>query len=190
MRDSGYSRWKKTRNVSSRWIEKVSLFPTRLEFGNLRSTSWWSILDVLDMSVHHGSYRNFQWWDLQTSILWQRITLHCNTTDKKWSTDTWWRTVENESWFRSHLTWWTCVNLFWALLQWKHRDVTIIFNHDHDRIIFRNETVNLVSHNCHSYLHITRSQKVGDEWRERDKWRGWRDLRKRWKRERDFWKYA
>ena len=28
----------------------------------------------------------------------------------------------------------------------KHRGVTIIFNHDYDRIIFRNETVNLISH--------------------------------------------
>ena len=37
----------------------------------------------------------------------------------------------------------------------KHRGVTIIFNHDYDRIIFPNETVNLVSHDCHSYLHIT-----------------------------------
>ena len=37
----------------------------------------------------------------------------------------------------------------------KHRGVTIIFDHDYDRIIFRNETVNLVSHDCHSYLHIT-----------------------------------
>ena len=36
----------------------------------------------------------------------------------------------------------------------KHRGVTIIFNHDFDRIIFRNETVNLISHDCHSYLHI------------------------------------
>ena len=36
----------------------------------------------------------------------------------------------------------------------KRRGVTIIFNHDYDRIIFRNETVNLVSHDCHSYLHI------------------------------------
>ena len=36
----------------------------------------------------------------------------------------------------------------------KHRGVTIIFNHDHDRIIFRNETVNLVFHDCQSYLHI------------------------------------
>ena len=36
----------------------------------------------------------------------------------------------------------------------KHRGVTIIFNHDDDRIIFRNETVNLVSHDCHSYLHV------------------------------------
>ena len=37
----------------------------------------------------------------------------------------------------------------------KHRGVTIILDHDYDRIIFRNETVNLVSHDCHSYLHIT-----------------------------------
>ena len=36
----------------------------------------------------------------------------------------------------------------------KHRGVTIIFNHDYDRIIFRNETVNLVSHDCHSCLHV------------------------------------
>ena len=36
----------------------------------------------------------------------------------------------------------------------KHRGVTIIFNHDYDRIIFRNETVNWVSHDCHSYLHV------------------------------------
>ena len=31
--------------------------------------------------------------------------------------------------------------------------VTIIFNHD--RIIFHNETVNLASHDCHSYLKVT-----------------------------------
>ena len=37
----------------------------------------------------------------------------------------------------------------------KHLGVTIILNHDYDRIIFRNETVNLVSHDCHSYLRIT-----------------------------------
>ena len=37
----------------------------------------------------------------------------------------------------------------------KRRGVTIIFKHDYDRIIFRNETVNLISHDCHSYLHIT-----------------------------------
>ena len=37
----------------------------------------------------------------------------------------------------------------------KHRGVTIIFNHDYDRIIFRNETANLESHDCHSYLHVT-----------------------------------
>ena len=37
----------------------------------------------------------------------------------------------------------------------KRRGVTIIFNHDYDRIILRNKTANLVSHVCHSYLHIT-----------------------------------
>ena len=42
----------------------------------------------------------------------------------------------------------------------KHRGVTIIFNHDYDRIICRNETVNLISHDCHSYLHITRRALV------------------------------
>ena len=37
----------------------------------------------------------------------------------------------------------------------KRRGVTIIFNHDCDSIIFRKETVNLISDDCHSYLHIT-----------------------------------
>ena len=37
----------------------------------------------------------------------------------------------------------------------KRRGVTIIFNHDYDRIIFRDETVNLVSRDYHSHLHIT-----------------------------------
>ena len=41
-----------------------------------------------------------------------------HTTDKKWCTGTWWRTVENESWCRSHLTWWRCANHSWALLNW------------------------------------------------------------------------
>ena len=36
----------------------------------------------------------------------------------------------------------------------KRRGVTIIFNHDYDRIFFRNETVHLVSHECHFYLRI------------------------------------
>ena len=52
----------------------------------------------------------------------------------------------------------------------KHRGVTIIFNHDYDRIIFRNETVNLISHDCHSLLahHFdewnSSLQSVGDGW--------------------------
>ena len=36
----------------------------------------------------------------------------------------------------------------------KRQGVTTIFNHDYDRIIFWNETANLVSHDCHSYLHV------------------------------------
>ena len=42
-----------------------------------------------------------------------------------------------------------------STLALKHRGVTIIFNHDYDRIIFRSKRVNLFSHDCHSYLHIT-----------------------------------
>ena len=37
----------------------------------------------------------------------------------------------------------------------KRLGFTIIFNHDYVRIVFRNETVNLITHNCRSYLHIT-----------------------------------
>ena len=37
----------------------------------------------------------------------------------------------------------------------KRPGVTIIFNHNYDRIIFRNETANLISHDFHSYLHLT-----------------------------------
>ena len=34
----------------------------------------------------------------------------------------------------------------------KRRGVTIIFNHDYDRVISVNETVNLISNDCLSYL--------------------------------------
>ena len=37
----------------------------------------------------------------------------------------------------------------------KRRGVSIIFNHDYDHIIYRNETDNFISHVCHSYQHIT-----------------------------------
>ena len=40
----------------------------------LRSSSWWSILDVLDMSAHPGLHRNFQWWVLQKWRLWHRTS--------------------------------------------------------------------------------------------------------------------
>ena len=42
----------------------------------------------------------------------------------------------------------------------KHRGVAIVFNHDYGRIMFRNETVNLVSHDCHSYLHMTLTKGI------------------------------
>ena len=59
-------------------IGKISLVPIRLRSGNLKSTSWWSILDVLVMSAHRCLHRNFQWWILQTLKLWQRTTWHWN----------------------------------------------------------------------------------------------------------------
>ena len=37
----------------------------------------------------------------------------------------------------------------------KRRCVRTIFNDDYDRIIFWNETVDLISHDCHSYLCLT-----------------------------------
>ena len=42
----------------------------------------------------------------------------------------------------------------------KRRGVTIIFNHDYDRNIFRNGTLNLVSHENHSYLPVTLANGV------------------------------
>ena len=42
--------------------------------------------------------------------------------------------------------------LFLSTSALKHRGATMIFNHDYDRIIFRNETVNLPSHDFHSYI--------------------------------------
>ena len=36
----------------------------------------------------------------------------------------------------------------------ERRGVAIIFNHDYDRIIFRNETADVVSHDSHSYLRV------------------------------------
>ena len=62
--------------------------------------------------------------------------------------------------------------LFLSTSALKRRVVTNIFNHDYDRIIFRNETVNLVSHDCQYYLtHHSgewnpASQSDGDGWRE------------------------
>ena len=42
----------------------------------------------------------------------------------------------------------------------KRRGVTITFNHDYDRISFRNETVNLILHDCHSYLCLTLANRI------------------------------
>ena len=100
---------------------------------------------------------------------------------QKWCTGTWWRTVENESWSRSHLTWWT-----YAL---KHRGVTIIFNHDYDRIIFETRqwiwylTIVIPIFARHLDEWNSSLQSVGDGWRECDKWRGRRSLRQCWKPE-------
>ena len=108
-------------------------------------------------------------------MLWQRTTWHCNTTDKK--------VVHGHVMTNSgkriliQITF-DVMNVRKPLLSTsalKHRGVTIIFNHDYDRIIFRNETVNLISHDCHSYLHVILTngipslQSDGDGWRECDK---------------------
>ena len=42
----------------------------------------------------------------------------------------------------------------------KRRRVTLIFNHDYDRIIFRMETVNLASHDCLSDLRVTLANAI------------------------------
>ena len=42
----------------------------------------------------------------------------------------------------------------------KRRGATIIFNNDYDRIIFWKKTVNVVSHDCHSYLCLTLANGV------------------------------
>ena len=42
----------------------------------------------------------------------------------------------------------------------KRRWVTIIFNHDYDRIIFQNETANWISHDCHAYLCLTLANRI------------------------------
>ena len=87
-------------------------------------------------------------------MLWRRTTWHCNTTDKKCV-----RARDDEQWKTNFIQiTFDVMNVRKPLLSTsalKHRGVAIIFNHDYDRIIFRNETVNLVSHDCHSYLHIT-----------------------------------
>ena len=71
----------------------------------------------------------------------------------------------------------------------KRRGVTIIFNHDLDRIIFSERDSEfglsrlsfLPTH--HSGEWNPTSQNDGDGWRECGKWRGWGSLRQRWCRE-------
>ena len=43
------------------------------------------------------------------------VTVPCPSKGKK---KKWCRMVEHESWSRSHLAWWTCTNLSWALPHW------------------------------------------------------------------------
>ena len=42
----------------------------------------------------------------------------------------------------------------------KRRGVTIIYNHTYDRIIFRIETANLISYDCHSYFRVTLADAI------------------------------
>ena len=61
----------------------------------------------------------------------------------------WRRTAVDEFWSRSHLTWWACANLSWALLHWNivASQSSRLWPHH-----FRNETVNLISHDCQSVI--------------------------------------
>ena len=103
-------------------------------------------------------------------------TWHCNTTDKKWCTGT---TVRNRGKRILIQITFDVMNVRKPLLSTsalKQRGVTIIFNLDFDRIIVRNETVNLRSHDCHSFLlarHFDEGnsslQSVGDGSTECDK---------------------
>ena len=91
-------------------------------------------------------------------MLWQRTTWHCNTTDKKWCAardDEQWKTNLDPD----HIDVTNVHKLLLSTSALEHRGVTIIFNHDDDHI-FRNETVNLVSHDCHSYLHVIMANRI------------------------------
>ena len=114
------------------------------------------------MSAHPGLHRNFQWWVLQKWRLWHRTSnnvalQHCGQqmVYEHVTTNSGGRiliqiTVDVMS-VHQHLLSTSALN---------RRCVTIIFNHDYDRIIFRNETVNLISDDCHSYLHITLAKGI------------------------------
>ena len=82
---------------------------------------------------------------------------------------------------QTHLTWSACEKPFLSTSSLKHRHVTIIFNQHYERIIVRNETMNLVSHDCNSYLHVVLTNGIPLSKAlviagECDKWRGRRSL--------------
>ena len=73
---------------------------------------------------------------------------HWEKLRRKWCAETWRRTVLIQITFDVM----SVRKPLWSTSALKRRGATIIFNHDYDRIIFQNETVNLMSHDCHSYL--------------------------------------
>ena len=138
------------------------------------------------MSVHPGLHRNSQWWVPQTLRQWQQTAWHCNTSDRKWFTDMWRRTVVDDFWSRSHLTWWACANLSWALLHWnvvasQSCSITIMTVSFFETRQWIWSLTIVPTHHSGEWNPI--SQSDGDGWGECGKWRGWGSLRPWWRRE-------
>ena len=150
MRDSGYFRWKtaKKRRYSVNWEDQSR--------PNL--TEKWKT-EEHDLMIDSGCFGRVcpPWFALQfpmvsstnvDAVAANNVALQHNgqksgvreRDDEQWKTN-----LDPDHNVRKTLL---------STQQLKHRGVTIIFNHDYDAIIFRNETVNLVSHGCHSFLHV------------------------------------
>ena len=98
----------------------------------------------------------------------------------------WRRTVVDDFWSRSHLTWWACANFSWALLHWnvvasQACSITIMtVSFFGTRQWIWSLTIEPTHHSA-EWNPI--SQSDGGGWWECDKWRGRGSLRQWWRRE-------